>query len=181
MPRSSSPLSIEFVLLGLLDQEPVHGYDLFKRLNSLEPVGLVWRIKQSQLYAIMDRLEVEDLVVSTIIPGESHPNRKQYSLTKSGRSEFEVWRGSPVEHGREIRMEFLAKIYFTLRKNTETTLALIDAQRAACVTWIDKLEQTLSETPESQVYERIVFQYRLAQMNAIIDWLEVVKKEVNGK
>jgi len=178
MSRSSSPLSIEYVLLGLLEQEPVHGYDLHKRLNSLEPVGLVWRIKQSQLYAIMDRLEVEDLVVSTIIPGESHPNRKQYSLTKAGRKEFEAWRGSPVEHGREIRMEFLAKVYFTLRKNAETTLTLIDAQRAACTTWIDNLERTLSETPESQLYKRIVFQYRLAQMNAIIEWLDVVKKEV---
>jgi PadR family transcriptional regulator, regulatory protein AphA len=181
MARTSSPLSIEFVLLGLLEQEPVHGYDLYKRLNSLEPVGLVWRIKQSQLYAIMDRLEVEDLVVSTIIPGESHPNRKQYSLTKSGRNEFEAWRGSPVEHGREIRMEFLAKVYFTLRKNPDTTMALIDAQHTACATWIDNLKRTLSDTPETQLYERIVFQYRLAQMIAIVDWLDVVKKEVGGK
>jgi DNA-binding PadR family transcriptional regulator len=181
MTRQSSPLSIEYILLGLLDQEPMHGYDLYKRLNSLEPVNLVWRIKQSQLYAILDRLEVEDLVSSTIIPGESHPNRKQYSLTKSGRKDFEAWRSSPVEHGREIRMEFLAKVYFALLKNKETTLTLINAQRAACMTWIDNLERLLSETPDTQMYERIVYQYRLAQMNAIIEWLDMVKKEVNRK
>ena len=179
MPRQSSPLSVEYVLLGFLEQESIHGYDLYKRLNSLEPVGLVWRIKQSQLYAIMDRLEVEGLVTSTVIPGESHPNRKQYELTDSGRATFMSWRSSPVQHGREIRMEFLAKLFFALQAGKETTLALVKNQLASCSTWADNIENALNETPETKIYERIVFQYRLTQMRAVIDWLEVVSKEVD--
>jgi DNA-binding PadR family transcriptional regulator len=179
MPRQSSPLSVEYVLLGFLEQESIHGYDLYKRLNSLEPVGLVWRIKQSQLYAIMERLEAEGLVTSTIIPSESHPNRKQYELTDAGRITFLTWRSSPVQHGREIRMEFLAKLYFALQSSKETTLDLVMVQLASCSTWVANIERTLNDTPETQIYERIVFQYRLAQMRAVIDWLEQVRKEVS--
>lgn len=181
MPRQSSPLSVEYVLLGFLEQESIHGYDLYKRLNSLEPVGLVWRIKQSQLYALMDRLEAEGLVTSKVIQGESHPNRKQYDLTDAGRGTFLTWRSSPVQHGREIRMEFLAKLYFSLQASKETTLALVKVQLASCSTWANNIESVLKDTPETQMYERIVFQYRLTQMRAVIDWLEVVSKEVDRK
>ena len=181
MPRQSSPLSVEYVLLGFLEQESIHGYDLYKRLSSLEPVGLVWRIKQSQLYAILERLEAEGLVTSKVIPGESHPNRKQYKLSDAGRTTFLTWRSSPVQHGREIRMEFLAKLYFALLASKETTLALVNVQLASCSTWAANIEHALNETQETQMYERIVFQYRLTQMRAVIDWLEEVSEEVSSK
>jgi PadR family transcriptional regulator AphA len=181
MPRQSSPLSVEYILLGFLEQESIHGYDLYKRLSSLEPVGLVWRVKQSQLYAIMERLEVERLVTSTVIPGESHPNRKQYDLTDAGRSTFLTWRSSPVQHGREIRMEFLAKLYFTLLASKETTLALVIVQLASCSTWVANIERDLNGTPETQMYERIVFQYRLTQMRAVIGWLKEIREEIHSE
>jgi PadR family transcriptional regulator, regulatory protein AphA len=180
MPRQTSPLSIEYVLLGFLDQEPIHGYDLHKRLNSLESIGMVWKIKQSQLYALLERLEDDGLVTSKVVPGESHPNRKQFSITSEGRKTFTTWRSSPVEHGREIRMEFLAKLYFALKVTDKTAINLIEEQKRGCSEWLGHMEASYKQIAEDQLFEKIVFQYRISQMHATIDWLAAIHKEIDN-
>ncbi len=97
MPRQTSPLSIEYVLLGFLEKEPVHGYDLYKRLSSFKSVGLVWHIKQSQLYALLERLEEEGLVTSTNIRLVT-PNRKQYRSPTSRSAFHDLVLPDPVQN-----------------------------------------------------------------------------------
>jgi DNA-binding PadR family transcriptional regulator len=53
MPRQQAPLSLEFILLGFLEQKPIHGYDLYKQISSFDAISLVWSVKQSQLYALL--------------------------------------------------------------------------------------------------------------------------------
>lgn len=180
MPRQQSPLSIEYVLLGFIDQHPIHGYDLYKKITQFDAISLVWYIKQSQLYALLDRLEEEGLIVSSMIQGDSHPNRKEYSLTSVGKQTFYAWRRSPVEHGREIRLELLAKIYFALQSSPDELIDLFEAQKEKCFEWLHESENSLMQLTDSQVYEQIVFQYRIAQIQATIQWLEAMRQQ-NGQ
>ncbi|MHC1740495.1 MAG: PadR family transcriptional regulator [Anaerolineaceae bacterium] len=178
MPRQQAPLSLEYILLGFLEQNPIHGYDLFKRISNFETISLVWNIKQSQLYALLDRLEVDGLITSTLIPGESRPNRKQYCITSIGRQTFYAWRSSPVQHGRDIRIEFLAKIFFALMAGPEFVLDLIEAQKEQCFEWLTQFQNDLVKTMDDQSYQRIVFEYRIRQVQATLDWLETTRKEL---
>jgi hypothetical protein len=57
MTKSQAPLSLEHILLGFLCQESTDGYDLYKKINGFEGISLVWNIKQSLLYAMLDKLE----------------------------------------------------------------------------------------------------------------------------
>jgi DNA-binding PadR family transcriptional regulator len=178
MPRQTSPLSIEYVLLGLLETEPAHGYDLYKRLNGLEAVGMVWSIKQSQLYALLERLEDEGLVTSSLIPGSNHPDRKQYNITASGRATFAAWRNSPVQHGREMRMVFLAKLYFAQLSHSEEATLLVENQKRFCSEWLANMKKTLAGLPSDQKFPRIVLEYRISQTKAMIEWLAEVNAEI---
>jgi len=178
MPRPQNHLSIEFVLLGFLEQKPIHGYDLYKQITRFDAISIVWSIKQSQLYALLERLEKEGLISSTVIPGETHPDRKQYQITNRGRETFSTWRDSPVQHGRDIRMEFLAKVYFALQVSPETVLNLIEMQKASSSQWLKEFQENLLEIGDDQLYERIVFQYRASQLQATLDWLEICRKEI---
>ena len=181
MPRQQAPLSLEYILLGFLDQEPVHGYDLFKKISTFDALSLVWHIKQSQLYALLDRLEEDGLITSTIIPGESRPNRKQFHITDLGRQTFYAWRSSPVQHSRDIRIEFLAKIHFALKAAPETVLDLIDEQKAVCFEWETQFQNDLQNTLEDQVYEHIVYDYRLHQVQGTLAWLESTRKRIGSQ
>jgi Predicted transcriptional regulators len=181
MPRQQTPLSIEYILLGFLEKSPIHGYDLYKKITTFEAISLVWNLKQSQLYALLDRLEAAGLIASTLIPGEAHPDRKQYHLTESGRKTFYAWRDNPVQHGRDIRMEFLAKLYFALNSSPEKALDLIDEQKANCVSWLTIFRNDVLNTAEDQFYEKIVFSYRASQIEATLDWLETTRKEIRAQ
>ena len=177
MPRQQSPLSIEYILLGFLEHQPIHGYDLYKKITNFDAISLVWKVKQSQLYALLERLEEEGLITSSMISGESRPNRRQYQITSVGRQTFYAWRVSPVQHGREIRQELLAKIYFALQAGPEIALELIEEQKTLCYEWLNDFHYALMNTTDTQVYERIVYQYRISQVQATIDWLDTTRKE----
>ena len=180
MPRQQAPLSLEYILLGFLEQKPIHGYDLYKQISEFDAVSLVWRIKQSQLYALLDRLEEEGLISSHIIPGETRPNRKQFQITSVGHQTFLAWRKSPVHHSRDIRIEFLAKVHFALLDDPTDVLDLIDDQKETCLEWLTGFQNDLMNTSEDQVYERIVFDYRIHQTQGTLDWLESTRKEIGN-
>ena len=179
-PRPSAPLTLEFILLGLLDQRPMHGYDLHRELNSLAGVALIWSVKQSRLYALLDKLEQGGLLASELIPGEAHPMRKQFHLTERGHQSLQAWMHSPVQHGREMRQDFLARLYFAQRSGLQAALHLIQDQREVCLGWQTHLEEQVSSLQEEGGFEQLVYEFRIAQVKAMLDWLDTCQKELSG-
>ena len=53
-------LSPEYALLGLLDLQPMHGYELHQRLT--KELGQIWHVSLSQAYNILKRLEHKNLI-----------------------------------------------------------------------------------------------------------------------
>src|ERR1700686_164320 len=94
------PLAMELALLGFLRRRPMHGYEIYQHLTDPEGLWLVWRLKQSQLYALLLRLEAEDFITSTLQPQDAHPPRKFFKLTRAGRERYLAWVRSAVPHGR---------------------------------------------------------------------------------
>jgi PadR family transcriptional regulator AphA len=180
MTRSQTPLSLEYILLGFLYQGPIHGYDLYKKISNFKGISLVWHIKQSQLYALLDKLEDDDLLTSNIVPGEAYMLRKEYQITTIGRQSFLTWVTRPVGHGREMRQEFLAKLYFSQKSGIEASLRLIEEQKAVCAGWLSNLHISYSKTTDEQLYERMIFHYRISQTQAMIEWLDYCRTEIQG-
>jgi PadR family transcriptional regulator AphA len=169
-PLARSPLMLEHALLGFVRQRPTHAYEIHQMLQQSENLGMVWHLKQSQLYALLARLEDAGYIASTTEPQGSRPPRKILRLTGEGRAAFEEWVAAPVEHGRDFRLEFLAKLFFARQQGSETVARLIEAQRRACAKWLDDLHAMAAHsTPHS--YDWLVLQFRAGQIRAVIDWL----------
>ncbi len=177
-PRRSAPLTLEYVLLGLLARQPMHGYDLFKEITSHEEIALVWSIKQSQLYALLDKLEERGLLVSALIPGETHPDRKEFRPTQEGHKAFTYWMQSPVHHGRDMRQEFLARLYFAIQNGKEFACELVRQQRKVCQSWQSRLERQFQALEDQNQYARFIYHDRLGQIIAMQEWLEMCEKEL---
>ena len=178
-PRRAAPLTLEFVLLGLLADSPAHGYELHQKLCSLQPLSLVWNVGQAQLYALLDKLAGQELLSRKALPGNGHPDRVRYSLTAAGQSRFASWLAEPVLHARDLRQEFLAKLYFARRNGS--ALDLIARQRAACLAWVNSLNAQYDALNPGQLDERLVFAFRLRQVQALLDWLEDAEKWVGDE
>jgi PadR family transcriptional regulator AphA len=168
------PLTIEHALLGFLNQRPMHGYEIGQHLADSAGLGAVWRLKQSQLYALLSKLEEKGFIFATIEPQEARPPRKVYQLTERGRMIFLNWVQSPVSHGRQMRLDFLAKLYFARGVGLPAAKALVDQQRETCRGWLSDLQIRAGRQRVKRgfSYEWLVSQYRVGQVQATIEWLD---------
>lgn len=172
-PRRASPIALEYVLLDLVDQKPRHGYELFKELARLEGIGLVWRVKQSQLYAMLDKLEEQGLLEGRVLPGENRPDRRELRLSPLGKARLEDWADQAVESQRFMRQEFLARLYHVYRIDpVHRTRRLIDRQKAACLRWETVLLAEMESDLPRNDFTCAVLDYRLRQVRATLGWLE---------
>jgi DNA-binding PadR family transcriptional regulator len=172
MADEKGPPGLEHALLGLLRERPMHAYEMHARLEQAESLGLVWRLKQGHLYALLGRLEEAGYVASITQLQIGRPPRKVLHLTDAGRWAFDAWLAAPVAHGRDFRMEFLAKLYFAAQEGPSAVAALVGRQRAECALWLAGQRARLDETPADQPYERLVHRFRLGQIEAILGWLD---------
>ena len=171
-PMVKLPLTLEHALLGFVRTQPTHAYEIHQRLEQAEALGLVWHLKQSQLYALLARLEEAGYLASTTEPQGNRPPRKVLQLTPSGHAAFTRWMTTPVEHGRDFRQEFMAKLFFAQQDGSKTAAALLELQRNACQRWLAGLRGQLAVVDPSRTYETLVLRFRIGQLEAILTWLD---------
>lgn len=181
MTRQQDPLTMDFLLLGIIDQQPTHAYDLYKQLTSSEELKTIWTFRQSRLYAVLDKIERNGLITTAIDQEENTlPVRKICSLTPEGKRVFEEWLHSPVSHMNEIRSDFLGKLYFLKDRPGEERRQVLNMQKRRCETWLNNIEKKLSEYPDPGNYLHIVYSFRADFIRSTLRWLESINK-VNGK
>ena len=176
MKMATSTLTIEHALLGFVYERPSHGYEIYQQLSAATGLWQVWRMKQSQLYALLTKLEDEQYLVTTLQPQEARPPRKVYALTAEGRAAFEQWLGTPVEHGRQMRLEFLTKLYFAYRQGPTVVLPLLQQQTELCRQWLDTLQTEAATAPQSPSFAHAVQEFRISQIDAFLAWLNTCQQ-----
>ncbi len=171
-PMVRRPPGMELALLGFLLQEPQHGYQLHQMISDPGGLGLIWNLKQSQLYALLSKLEEDEFVVSTLQNQDTHPPRKVFELTVSGRRVFYDWLTSAVTAPRLVRQDFFAKLYFAKKENKDVVQKLIEVQSMVCQNWVEEFKLKLAES-EPLSYGWTMYQYRLGQVQALKHWLDL--------
>lgn len=166
------PLTIEHALLGYLSERPMHGYDIYRQIRRPGGLGVVWRIKRSQLYALLTKLETLGYISAALEQQIGRPARRVFHLTEAGRAAFADWLTSPVDRPRDLRLDFLARLYFARRDSAELAFQLVHRQRARCLEWLHEYTVRLEACPADQAFERTVWQFRVRQIEAILDWLD---------
>ncbi len=164
-------LSPEYALLGFLAERPSYGYELHQRLAG--ELGHVWHASQSQVYNILKRLEARGDIAGWVQAQEKLPSRMLYELTPAGRARFEAWLNTPTGCSvRAIRVEFITRLYFAIRKGNAQVDALIDCQAAEVSRGLARLQEMLEGLPPAQVFNRLGLELRIHQLSAILAWLE---------
>ena len=174
-PHHIGTLSPEMALLGLLYDKPGHGYDLHRKVNA--DLGQVWHLSQSQAYSILKRIETQGDISAEEIPQEKLPSRQLLRMTAQGRKRFLEWLDTPSGGStRAIRMEFLTRLYFINRYFPEKTARVFGQQRAEAEAHIARLEKTLKELPEAQIYNLLSLKVRVEQLKTVLQWLDECQK-----
>ncbi len=174
MTRQQDPLTMDFILLGIIQQKPTHAYDLYRTLTGSEELKTLWTFRQSRLYAVLDKIEKNGLISTSIDQESSLPVRKICTLTAEGESVFENWLHNPVEHMNEIRSDFLGKLYFLKDRPEPERKAVIEAQIYSCRKWQESIEKKLKQHPEPDDFLHIVYSFRAEFIRSTLHWLETL-------
>jgi len=75
---------LDVVVLGLLAEEPLHGYELIERFRS-RALGRWSEVGRASVYQAMKRLEEDKLIAGKNQPGAGGPDRRVYRITRPGR------------------------------------------------------------------------------------------------
>jgi DNA-binding PadR family transcriptional regulator len=78
-PRMFDPGALRLVVLGLIAEEPRHGYDIIKALEAKFQGS--YSPSPGAIYPMLQMLEEADLVVS-----EANGNKRRYSITEQGKA-----------------------------------------------------------------------------------------------
>lgn len=174
------PLTIEYALLGFLYQQPRHGYEIHQQLLDSVGVGLVWRVKQSQVYALLNKLEQNGYITAVIETDDAYPPRKILHLTPDGEVALLHWVQTPVPQAHKIRQEFMAKLYFATQIDMPAAMTLITRQRQKCQMWLALSEEQATSLTAEQRFERLLYQFRHGQIEAMLQWLDRCEQLFNA-
>jgi PadR family transcriptional regulator, regulatory protein AphA len=181
-----SGMPAEHAILGLLamsDTGSGHGYDLARQFSPEAPLGDVLRLEPGMVYHHLKKLERLGWV--SVVPGEpiGRPARRLFALTSSGRVELERWLSEPVAHTREIRLDFLVKLYLALLLDPTLAVRLVAEQRERLSVLVSSLTERLGRAGDakngksSSRFGVMVLDMRLAQSRAALAWLDRVGRD----
>ncbi len=145
-----------YVILGMLNHQPMTGYDIKKRIK--QTVGHFWNAGFGQIYPALKRLKSQGQVAMEVVRGDKSPDRKVYSITEAGQVALLVWLRKPA--GREYaRYEILLKLFFGSGLGPEGNLATIQAFRdrsqkvyATMLAFEKDLRGLLADSPDHLYY-----------------------------
>ena len=115
-------------LLGLLDREPGHGYELKRDYDAY--FGRGRPLPFGQVYATLARLARDGKAIAGQAEPGAGPDRKRYTITEAGRSEVEAWLAEPIPAEPHLQTDLFVKVVLSLMLGRPAE-EYLDAQRAA--------------------------------------------------
>ncbi|WP_373525764.1 PadR family transcriptional regulator [Nostoc sp.] len=170
-------MSLAYVILGLLQQQEMTGYDL-KTSCFDQYIAHLWPADQAQIYRTLDKLVEQGWITCRIEIQHDRPNRKVYSVMELGKAEFVRWLGTyqplPI-----LREQLLVQLHFAEQLPNETIIHLLEQQLVArseklteCKT-IDLPSLGNESANREQVMQRLVLELVLRREQTYIDWLKI--------
>jgi DNA-binding PadR family transcriptional regulator len=168
-----SDMSVPLTLLGLLDREPSHGYDLKRDYDSY--FGRGKPLPFGQVYATLGRLARDGKVLPGEVEPGSGPERKRYAITDMGKHEVESWLSQPIEPEPHLQTELFAKVVLSLMLGRSAELYL-DTQRSA---HLKRMRELTELKRNGAVVDALLADHGLFHLEADLRWIDLTSARLS--
>jgi len=175
---------LEIAVLGLLNESPMHGYELRKRLSSL--LGAFRAFSYGSLYPTLRRLSeagwiTEERPLDVSSTARSRRGKRVYKLTADGKEHLaellaDVGPDAFDEEGFGARLAFFAQTRSDIR------LQILEGRRRRVEEQRDGMRSTLARTGQRlDRYTRELHEHGLESVDREVRWLtELIESERSG-
>jgi DNA-binding PadR family transcriptional regulator len=169
-------MSTAHVLLGLLVPGALHGYEL-KRAHDLRLPGAK-PLAFGQVYATINRLLRDGLVVEASQDRAGGPDRTAYAVTEQGRAALGEWLATVEPPAPYATGDLLAKVVVALLVADEATARrYLAGQRAAHLARMRELT-AVKTSPDSAVADVLAADLVIVHLDADLRWMQTAMDRV---
>lgn len=163
-------VSIRHLILGLLAQQAMSGYDIKRLLESLS--WLMDSPSFGSIYPILRSLREDGLVTMEEVLCQGKSPRKIYTTTRTGRQALREWVDQSITSGTSLKAFVTRLILAGSFSHTEliTHLQQRRSEVMACYAALKQLAEAEYGTMDSG--QRLTFDYGLALATAELAWLD---------
>jgi DNA-binding PadR family transcriptional regulator len=188
---------LEIAVLGLLKEQPLHGYELKKRLG--ETLGFLWGVSYGSLYPALRRLEREGaievvadplalapaapLAATGSVKGDlaaarrgaaretkpSRRTRKAYRITPTGVARFEELLLADDPHADDDKA-FALKLAFCSDLPAPARIELLERRHVALLTRLNQSRRAVDTRNDR--YSRSLVEHRTRSVQRDLEWVE---------
>jgi DNA-binding PadR family transcriptional regulator len=159
-------MSVPLTLLGLLEREPSHGYDLKRDYD--EFFGRGKPLRYSQVYATLGRLTRDGKAVPGEIEQGAGPERRRYAITETGVAEVEEWLSEPAPPEPDLQSELFSKVVLSLMLGRPAERYL-DLQRAA---HLQRMRELTELKQHDDPLDVLLADHSLYRLEADLRWID---------
>ncbi|MEU4550192.1 PadR family transcriptional regulator [Nonomuraea dietziae] len=167
-------MSVPLALLGLLDREPSHGYDLKRDYDAY--FGRGKPLPFGQVYSTLSRLARDGKVVAGQSEPGDGPDRKRYAITLTGKSEVEAWLAEPVEAEPYLQTVLFTKVVLALMLDRDAA-GYLDAQRA---THLRRMRELTEIKRGGSLVDTLLADHALFRLEADLRWIDVTSARLGA-
>ena len=167
-------MSVSLALLGLLEREPSHGYDLKRDYDTL--FGRGRPLPFGQVYATLGRLARDGKVIAADAEPGSGPDRKRYIITEEGVSELEAWLAEPVAPEPHLQTVLFVKVVLALMSGRSAE-GYLDMQRAA---HLARMRELTELRRSSSLVDALLADHGLFHLEADLRWIELTASRLSA-
>ncbi len=163
---------LELAILGLLKQQPMHGYQLSRELGG--SLGGFWRVSYGSLYPTLRRLERDGLVAP--VPGEGTGGRRKktvFAITEQGERAFlDLLQETPNDSSTEDA-RFRVRLAFFRYLPPETRIRLLERRRGFLLERLGAIDDSLRTSRDgADDYTLALIEHGRTVTRSDIDWLD---------
>ncbi|MEU4179660.1 PadR family transcriptional regulator [Streptomyces sp. NPDC026589] len=100
-------MALDHAILVSLLEKPGSGYELARRFE--RSIGYFWTATHQQIYRVLGRMVTEGQLLVRAVEQQRRPDKKEYSVTGTGRAALAAWLHKPIEP-ESLRHDLAVKI-----------------------------------------------------------------------
>jgi DNA-binding PadR family transcriptional regulator len=167
-------MTVPLALLGLLEREPSHGYDLKRDYDTY--FGRGKPLPFGQVYATLGRLARDGKVIAAEAEPGGGPDRKRYVITEQGVSDVETWLSEPVEPEPHLQSVLFVKVVLALMSGRSAE-GYLDMQRAA---HLGRMRELTELRRTGGLVDALLADHALFHLEADLRWIDLTSARLSA-
>ena len=172
---------IDLLLLGLLLDRPMHGYELYQQIQA-EEIDTWFNVSMAGVYYSLGKLRDQGLVAESRQRGGRSARKSTYRITEDGRATFFSAMESQALNREKVFLDYDLVIYLLNKLPLQRATSLLEQHQAFLAEQARDLQNTLDAERDSggSSLRLAVLDHKLRYLEMEQSWLADVIRGIEG-